>query len=177
MANQKRELLADSPDLTELRQKAKAFDDLEAANKTDLEKAQAQIAKAEKERDEALKLAETTSSEAKETRLRAAIFAEAAKPDRKVVDPETAAQLLDRGSLELDDSGRPTNIAKAMDALLEAKPFLVSQGGPTRQQSADLGARPRAANQVTDAELSSMTPEQIVQARKDGRLVDLGVAP
>jgi len=153
-------------DYEELKTKAAELDELQESSKTELEKAVARAEAAEKAREETL-------TEAKETRLRAAIIAEAAKADRKVVDPDAVVALLDRSTLELDDSGTPTNIAKALDSLLEAKPFLVAQGGT--RPGADQGARPGAKNQVTEAELQSMTAEQIVEARKAGRLTSLGV--
>lgn len=156
-------------DYDALKSKADRFDELEAANQTELERAQASAA-AEKER------ADRIEAEAKETRLRSAIIAEAAKPDRKVVDPEAVIALLDRSALELEDDGTPTNVAKAMDALLEQRPYLVASSGGTRQ-GADQGARRGGANQLSEADLKSMTPEQIVAARKEGRLTGIGVAP
>jgi hypothetical protein len=102
-----RRVKAEPPsDYDELKQKAAKFDELEEQNRTDLEKAQTKAAEAEKKYEQIL-------AEAKETRLRAAIIAEAAKPDRKVVDPEAVVALLDRSTLELADDGTPTNIASA----------------------------------------------------------------
>lgn len=166
LAKQKRDLLAGADDVAELRRKAAEHDKLVDAQKTELER----------ERDRATQAEERATkieAEAKEIRIRSAILAEAAKPDRKVVDPDTAVALLDRSALELDDNGHPTNVAKAMDALLEAKPFLVATAGA--RGDADQGARPGGANQLAVADLQKMTPEEIEKARKDGRLTGLGV--
>lgn len=152
-------------EIAQLRDKAMKLDDLEAANATELEKAQKTAADALAERDKTL-------AEAKETRLRAAIIAEAAKPDRKVVDPEAVVALLDRSSLELDDSGVPSNIAKAMDSLLEARPYLVVHDGGARG-SADQGARGGGAKQLSTEEVLRMSPEDVAQAERDGRLASL----
>jgi hypothetical protein len=149
-------------DYEELKKAAARLAEIEEANASELEKAQKAAA-------EAQALLEKTQAEARETRLRAAIIAEAAKPDRKVVDPEAVVALLDRSSLELDDDGTPTNIAQAMDSLLEARPYLVAKDGGTRG-SADQGARRGGANQITEAELKTMKPEEIEKARKEGRL-------
>ena len=156
-------------DYEELRQAAARLAEIEAQNQTELERAT-------QERDAARQELESLRESAREARLRAAILGEAAKADRRVIDPEAVVLMLDRSTLELDTDGNPTNVAKAMDSLLEARPYLVApQGGVRPAPGADQGARPRAANQVSEAELAAMTPEQIVQARKDGRLADLGV--
>jgi hypothetical protein len=149
-------------DYDELKKAAERLAEIEEANASELEKAQKAAADAQA-------AYEKLQAEARETRLRAAIIAEAAKPDRKVVDPEAVVALLDRSSLELDDDGAPTNIAKAMDALLEARPFLVAKDGGTRG-NADQGARRGGPQQVTEAELKTMKPEEIEKARKEGRL-------
>lgn len=154
-------------DYEELKAAKLKLDELEAASQTEAEKAVARAEKAEKERDEAL-------SSAKETALRSAILAEAAKADRKVVDPEAVVTLLDRSTLELDKDGNPKNIAEAMDSLLEQRPYLVAAGGS--RGDADQGARDFGGiKQATEAEFQSMTADQKVAARKEGRLQALGI--
>jgi hypothetical protein len=140
------------------------LDEIEEKNKTELEKALARAEAAEKER-------ENVRAEANEIKLRAAILSEAAKPERHVVDTDSAIALLDRSTLQLDDNGNPTNIAQAMDSLLTAKPFLVAAGGS--RGNADQGARGTTANQLSQADLSKMSPEAIVKAQADGRLDSL----
>jgi hypothetical protein len=152
-------------DYDELKAKAEKLAELETANQTELEKAQQRAEKAETR-------AQQVEADARETRLRAAIISEAAKPERRVVDSDAVIALLDRTTLELDDNGNPTNIAKAMDSLLEARPFLVASNGGARGD-ADQGARGGGAKQVTAAELKSMRPEDIAKADKEGRLADL----
>jgi len=152
-------------DYEELKAAAARLAELEESQKTELEKAQARADAAEKEREKVV-------SEAREIRVRAAILTEAAKPDRKVVDPDLVASLLSP-DLEFDDDGTPTNVAKAMDTLLEQRPYLVVQEAGTRG-SADQGARQAGGpRQVTETELKTMKPEQIDAARKEGRLNDL----
>jgi len=154
------------PDYEDLKNKASEFDKLQEAQKTELERERDAREKAEQR-------ATQVETEAKEIRLRSAILAEAAKPDRKVVDTDAVIALLDRSTLELDDSGTPTNIAKAMDSLLEQRPFLVAPDGGARG-NADQGARsPGGVKQVTEAELKTMRPEAIEKARKEGRLNEL----
>lgn len=157
-------------DYAELQAAAAKLAELEAEGLSELEKERAK-------REAAEKRAADLEASGRETRLRAAIISEAAKPDRRIIDPEAVVLMLDRSGLELDTDGNPTNIAKAMDSLLEARPYLVApEAGltPRPRPGADQGARPKAANQVTEAELASLSPEQIVAARREGRLADLG---
>lgn len=148
-------------ELADLQAKLQEFED---AKKSDLEKAQAQVKKLEREASDA-------SKRAQESALRAAVVAEAAR--KNVIDPDAAFALLDRATLELDDAGSPTNIADAMDALLTAKPYLVQQAG--RTPSADLGARGKnpGTEQLPREALTTMSPGEIVQAQKAGRFDDV----
>lgn len=147
-------------DYDELKQKAERLAEIETANQTELEKAQNRAADLERQANEA-------TERAREALLRSAVVAEAAR--KNVVDPDAAVALLDRTTLELDDDGSPKNIAEAMDALLKAKPYLA---GGSRAGSADLGARGGDAGkaQLTREQLKTMTPDQIVKARQEGRL-------
>ena len=152
-------------DYEELKTKAAKHDEAEAAALSELEKAQKVAADAVAERDK-------IRAEAQEARLTAAILAEVAKTDRKVVDPEAALRLLDRSTLELGEDGVPTNTAQAVDALLEARPFLVAAGGSGTRGSADQGARKgNGPAQLSRDDLKGMKPEDIVKARREGRLL------
>jgi hypothetical protein len=144
--------------------KAEQFDEMQAAQMSELEKANKRAADLERA------LADATAQR-QESILRASVVAEGAK--RNVVDPYAALALLDRSTLEFDDQGNPTNIATAMDSLLAQRTYLVAPAGGTRG-NADLGARGTAgADQLTREALASMTPEQIAKAEADGRLAHL----
>lgn len=163
LAKQKRELLGDASDVAELRKKALAFDELQQASKTELEREREARTAAEQR-------AEQIEAEVKETRLRSAIISEAAKPARKIVDPDAVVALLDRSTLEFDEAGSPTNVAQALDLLLETRPYLVASSGGSRG-NADQGARPgTAAGQLTQEDLQRMSSAEIVKAQADGRL-------
>lgn len=147
-------------DYDDLKAKASKFDELDEQNKSELQKANDRAAKLERD------LADATAA-AQDSLLRSAVISEAAK--RKVVDPDAALALVDRSLLEFGDDGSPTNIADAMDQLLKAKPYLVGGGTGTRG-SADLGARGGdGKGQLGRDALKTMTPEQIVKARREGR--------
>lgn len=145
-------------ELKDLRDAKKRLDDIEELNKSDLDKANARADQAEKDRETAL-------ATAKETRLRSAIIAEAAKPDRKVVDVNDVFSLLDKSTLNLDGDGNPTNVAEAMDALLTAKPHLV---GTQHVTNVDQGARgTKGVQQISSTD--GMTADEIATATAEGR--------
>lgn len=90
----------------------------------------------------------------------------------KMVDPSDAYKFLDLDALDADDTDA---IAKAVDALLEAKPYLAAKTGPRFQGTGDGGAagtKP-ALPQLTREDLKNMTPAQIIEAKRAGRLNNL----
>lgn len=147
----------------DIKAKADKFDELDAASKTELERAQARISELEQ-------ASATAAQAAKDSALKAAVVAEGAK--RNMVDPLDALALLDRGQLEYADDGSPMNIAEAMDSLLERKPHLVAQpSGGARAGGADQGARGQGGvSQLTREALKTMSPDEIVKANQEGRL-------
>jgi hypothetical protein len=146
-------------DYEELKAKADKLAEIEAASKTELEKALERAGELEKK-------AAAEAARAQEALLRSAVVSEAAK--KNVVDPDAALALLDRGSLEFDDAGLPTNVGSAIDALLEAKPYLAGKRQPT---SADLGARgDDPTGRLTRDDLKKMSSAEIVKAQDEGRL-------
>lgn len=91
----------------------------------------------------------------------------------KLADPTDALRLLDLDKFEVDDDGNvdEDEIADAIDDLIKNKPYLAVQDGKRFKGGADGGARNDATKkQIDSASLSRMTPEQIVAARKEGRL-------
>ena len=152
---------ADPPaDYAEAIAKAKQFDELQAANQTELEKAQASAAKAAEERDAALERAKTTA-------LRSAVITAASKAG--AVDPDDVFALLKKDAVTVGDDGQVTGAEEAVKALLEAKPHLVGKAAPTG--SADGGAQgtPGPA-QLSRDDIKTMTPDAIVEAKAKGQL-------
>lgn len=113
--------------------------EIEDANKSDLEKAQAKAAELEQ------KLAEAQVAH-REALVRAAIEREAAK--QEAVDPSDVYALMDRSSLEIED-GEVIGVDKAVEALLKAKPHLKKQ--PTAGAQGVPGT-PRANGQAPTRE-------------------------
>lgn len=91
------------------------------------------------------------------------------------VDPEwidDLPKLLPTDTFTVDDDGEVDTeaIRAAIAGLVEAKPSLKATPATG---SADGGPRGGGIQQVTRAELQTMTPDAIEQARKDGRLEQL----
>lgn len=151
-------------DYDDLKTKAEQFDASEAEKLSAVERAT-------QERDAALARQAELETDMWSARLHSGLLAEATKSERSIVDPEAAIEFLtgaDSDLVDTDENGNPTNVADAMDKLLAKRTYLV---GRKQTPSADQGARGGGATgQVTEAELQQMTPHEIVQARKDGRL-------
>lgn len=126
-----------------------------------------QALEAQKVRDEAI-------AKANDRILRSEIKA-AAKGS--LADPADAYRYLDLESFEVDDNGNvdESQISKAIEDLVSERPYLAAQGSKRFQGSADGGARNgnQKPTQLTQADLKSMTHEQIQKAREDGQLADL----
>ncbi len=150
-------------DYEALKTKAAKLDEIEAASKSELEKAQ----EAQRKADER---AERAEREHKETKIETAVMLAAAKAG--AVDPQDVYALLPKNSVTIGDDGQVTGVEDAVKALLGAKPHLVGKRPPTGD--ADGGGRGKSAPaQLSRDDLKTMTPEAIVKAKADGRLNDL----
>lgn len=145
-------------DYEDLKAKAAKLDELEQANATELEKAVARAEKAEAERQSAIEAANKRLVEA-------AVLAEATA--QKAIRPEHLHRLIDTGQVTVGDDGQVTGAKEAVEAFLKANPEYV---GSPAGGGADQGAREGGVKQLTRDQLKTMTPEQIVKARQEGRL-------
>ncbi|WP_033288259.1 hypothetical protein [Amycolatopsis jejuensis] len=96
----------------------------------------------------------------------------------KLADPKDALTFLDLTQFEVDENGEVDSdeIADAIDELIKNKPYLAAATAKRFQGTGDGGAARKAGTkkkQVTEAELKTMTPDQIVKAQNEGRLADL----
>lgn len=153
----------------EFKTKAEQFDEIQRENQSDLERE-----RTDKEAEKAR--ADKLAADNREIVARSSLLQEIAKPTNKIVDPEGAVEFLlgaDRDLLTFDDSGAPTNISEALEKLTEKRGYLVSTG-ESPVSDADLGARGGSkVKQLTEADLQSMTPQEIVKARNEGRCEDI----
>ncbi|PWG08770.1 hypothetical protein DF268_35975 [Streptomyces sp. V2] len=92
-------------------------------------------------------------------------------------DPKDALTFLDLDQFEVGEDGEidPEEIEEAITDLLKNKPYLAAATAKRFQGTGDGGAARKASRpkQLSRADLKSMTPEAIEQARIDGRLDDL----
>lgn len=92
----------------------------------------------------------------------------------KFADPSDAALYLDLTRFEVDANGDvdADEISDAIEELLTRKPHLAASTRPRFQGSGDGGAArtPAGPAQLTKADLDKMSPEQIVKAKREGRL-------
>lgn len=141
--------------------KATKFDDLEAANKSELDKAKDEAVSANAARDAALEAA-------KQMKLESVVMTEAAK--QKAVDPAAVFALLPKDKVTVGDDGQVTGVEEAIKALLDEKKYLVGTA-TTATGSGEGGARGgNLPAQLSREDLKSMTPDEIVKAKSEGRL-------
>lgn len=98
----------------------------------------------------------------------------------KLADPADAYRFLDLDQFEVDDDGNvdADEVAEAIDDLIKSKPYLAATAAPAArrfQGTGDGGAARKAPRpkQLTRNDLKTMTPQQIVKAKAEGRLNDL----
>ena len=139
----------------ELQAKAKKLDDLEEAQKSEQQKLQDRVDKAEAE-------AETARQQAKQTLLRAAIVSKAASLD--FADPSDAYVLLDKSSLEVGDDGEVEGLEDALKSLADAKPYMLKQDDQSK-------ARPRRQTPTLPGDNATSASES-----EDERAQRLGLA-
>lgn len=153
----------------EYKAKAEAYDEAVAANQTELEQA---INRASQLEEQVADLAGANQYIV----ARNGLLQEIAKPDYGIVDPEGAIEFLlgiDSEFVEFDEDGSPLNAEKAVQDLISKRSYLVSSGTAQRSD-ADQGARGgQQVDQLTEADLQTMTPLEIVKARNEGRLDDV----
>jgi len=146
--------------LKEAEAKAAKLDELEAANQSDLEKAQARV--------EALEAQATAAHEKLESANLIAALSTVQVPDPKdttkntgVRDPRASAKLIT--GVEYDDEGEPTNLTERVVALLTEYDFLSAAQGSAQR------IPPPATNAGTGQHQAGgpvLTPEEL-QAAKD----------
>jgi hypothetical protein len=92
----------------------------------------------------------------------------------KFADPSDALAFIDSAQFEVDDNGDVDEgeIKDAIEELLTRKPHLAATARPRFQGSGDGGAARKASGpkQLTADDLKGMSPEQVVKAKREGRL-------
>lgn len=95
----------------------------------------------------------------------------------KLADPKDALVFLSLDQFEVSEDGEidSAEVAQAIDDLIKARPYLAAATAKRFQGTGDNGAvgKHSGTKQITETELKTMTPEQIVAAREKGQLADL----
>ena len=116
----------------------------EQAEMTELQKAQAANAELEKRLEQA-------AAAQKALAMQSDIVALSAKLG--IVDADAAYRLLDKGAIEFDANGKPTNTEALLNDLLKAKPYLAGAGTSAMN--------PGRARKFSREEIEKMTPAEI----------------
>jgi hypothetical protein len=135
-------------ELEELRAKVKADDDAKLSEQDRLKKeaddAKAETARLKTERQELV------VQHAVEREAQALGFA----------DPDDALRFLDLGQVELDDAGKPKNVKKLLEEVLDAKPYLKA-ASDGKGSGGGAPATPRGNREPANK------ADQVAQARKE----------
>lgn len=95
----------------------------------------------------------------------------------KVADTALALKVIDTSVIDLDANGDvdPQSVTDAIEALLTQYPALAPAAGQKFGGTADQGAKGKGVKppQLTREQLKSMSPEQILEAEKNGQLSSL----
>lgn len=147
--------------VTELEQRLQEIED---AEKTELERAQAKVAQFEAKEQQ-------WADERKETALKLAVHEKAGELGIK--SPTLALAALDRGKLEWDAAGDPTNLDDQLTLLLEREPLLKGEPAKPKPPGLDGGGGGGSSDPVTltadelkAAEKLGMTPEKYAAYKK-----------
>lgn len=129
--------------------------------------------------EQARRQAETDALAKANARILKAEIRAAAKG--RLTDPKDALTFLDLDTFEVGEDGEidPDEIEEAITDLLKTKPYLAAATAKRFQGTGDGGAARKASRpkQLTKQDLKTMTPQQIVKAKNEGRLDDvLGAA-
>lgn len=151
-------------DYDDLKQKAAKFDELEAQSKSELDRAREAAQAAEQK-------AQATSAAANARLIRAEVIAAAVKAG--AIDTDAVVALLPKDAVTVDDDGIVHGAEEAVKALLTEKTFLVKAAEPASSGSPPNSSRTGNTGQLTREQLTTMSPEEIDAARREGKLAHL----
>lgn len=150
-------------DYDELKAKAAKLDEIEEAQKSELEKLQDQLAENQRKAAEA-------QAERDGAIIQNAVLVEAGKQGVPQDRLGAALKLLDTNMLSVEDDGTVTGVQEAVKAMLEANAFLIGDGTtpPSTDAGAGSGERPGKTVTLTPEEkklarLSNMTEEEYLK--------------
>lgn len=162
--------------LSKLNAKAKKAEEYESAEserkKKELEEKGEYQKLLEQEKNEKLQLQEQFKNE----RINNRIIAEALKA--KVIDPDAAVALINKGDITVNENGEISGVTEAVAALVEAKPYLAGKGGntnignpsnPSQESQSRLKFK---ASEINDPEFYQKHRKEIQEALALGQIED-----
>lgn len=148
-----KELRAQAKEAEALRQRIQEIED---AEKSDLDKANQRISEME---------AKETERSEREQSLRLRLAASNLRDTLGIADVDLALAALDRSQVEYGDDGEPSNLSDVLAALLEAKPLLKGKARPkppdvnAGEGGGDSAPPALTAEELEAAKMLGMTPE------------------
>lgn len=151
-------------DYDELKAKAGKLDEIEAANQSELEKAQQAAEKAKTEGAQAI---ERANGRLVRAELLSALTA------ANVSKPEVLLAAIDKTGLAVNDDGSVTGVEEVVKAFVDANPEFVGGKEVRKPESADQGARGNGPGQITQEQMIAMSHEERAAALREGKLSHL----
>lgn len=155
-------------DYNDLKSKATKFDELQAQNQSELDKALERASNAETKAAEA-------DTKLRQALVRSAVVSEATRLN--AVDPDAVFALLDRTTIEIKDDGTIEGVKSAVESLMQEKPYLKST---TRTGMGNLNTGVQGTgttgeftrSQIADPKFFKEHEKEIMLAFREGRIKD-----
>ena len=157
---------------TEKQKQAKETESL-MARLAEFEDAQlSESERSKKEFEETRTRADKNESRARELEIKYQLALAAVDPTNQIGDVKAAIKLLDRETLEFDDSGKITNLQDALETLKAEYPSVVASArNPSAPNTGVTNpAKAPAAKKYTRADLAKMPAHRIVELQEAGEL-------
>ncbi len=157
---------------TEKQKQAKETESL-LAKLAEFENAQlSESERSKKEFEETRTRADKNESRARELEIKYQLALAAVDPTNQIGDVKAAIKLLDRDTLEFDDSGKITNLQDALETLKAEYPSVVASArNPSAPNTGVTNpAKAPTAKKYTRADLAKMPAHRIVELQEAGEL-------
>lgn len=125
--------------------------------------------------DDAKQRADKNEFLAQDLQVKFQLALAAADPANQIADVNAAIKLIDRDTLEFDDSGSITNLQTALETLKTTYPSVVAVAGkaPAPNTGATNPAKNGASKVYTQSDLKKLSPEKISELHAAGELNNL----
>lgn len=152
----------------EAKEKADLLKKIEAFENAQLSESE----KSKKDFEDTRTRADKNEARARELEVKYQLALAAADPKNEIGDVKAAIKLMDRDSLEYDDSGKITNLKDALEALKQEYPSVVASASAPQAPNTGVTnpAKQPSGKKYTRADLAKMPAEKIVALQEAGEL-------